>query len=165
MKRLHLHVSVPDLGRSIQFYETLFGAAPTVVKADYAKWMLDDPKVNFAISQRGREAGLDHVGVQVDSRAELDELADRLKAAGASTFDQEAAACCYARSDKSWVEDPAGLRWETFFTHGEITEYGADGEPVTEAAASPAASACCGAPRAEEKPATASGCCGAPKAA
>ena len=145
MKRLHLHVSVPDLSRSIQFYETLFGAPPSVVKPDYAKWMLDDPKVNFAISQRGREAGLDHVGVQVDSPAELQELAGRLKAAGASTLDQTAAACCYARSDKSWVEDPAGLRWETFFTYGEITDYGEDGEP---AQAAPAKSACCGAPAA-----------------
>ena len=146
MKRLHLHVSVPDLDQSVRFYETLFGAPPSVVKPDYAKWMLDDPKVNFAISQRGREAGLDHVGVQVDSPAELAELAGRLKAAGAETFDQENASCCYAKSDKSWVADPAGLRWETFFTHGEITDYGEDGEPVSEAA--PATSACCGVPAA-----------------
>lgn len=90
MKRLHLHVSVPDLAQSIQFYETLFGAEPSVVKDDYAKWMLDDPRVNFAISQRDRAAGVDHVGIQVDSAAELDELATRLKAAGATTFDQEA---------------------------------------------------------------------------
>jgi catechol 2,3-dioxygenase-like lactoylglutathione lyase family enzyme len=145
MKRLHLHVSVPDLAQSIQFYETLFGAGPSVVKDDYAKWMLDDPRVNFAISQRGRAAGVDHVGIQVDSRAELGELADRLKAAGTQTFDQEATACCYARSDKSWVSDPAGVRWETFFTFGEATQYGED-EPVAEAPK--AASACCGAPAA-----------------
>lgn len=158
MKRLHLHVSVPDLDQSVRFYATLFGAEPNVVKGDYAKWMLDDPKVNFAISTRGRDAGLDHVGVQVDSRAELDELSARLKSAGASTFDQEAAACCYARSDKSWVSDPAGLRWETFFTHGEITDYGEDAEPAVEASAQ----ACsCSAPAAEEKPAPVSaGCCG-----
>ena len=138
MKRMHLHVSVPDLGQSIQFYETLFGAPPSVVKADYAKWMLEDPLVNFAISQRERAAGVDHVGIQVESAAELGELAGRLKAAGASTFDQEATTCCYAKSDKSWVNDPAGLRWETFFTFGEATSYGEDAD------AAPAPAACCG---------------------
>lgn len=144
MKRLHLHVSVPDLARSISFYETLFGAAPSVVKADYAKWMLDDPRVNFAISQRDRAPGLDHVGIQVDSRGDLATLSARLKAAGETTFDQEAATCCYAKSDKSWVSDPAGLRWETFHTFGEATQYGEDEihpAPATPAAAS---AACCG---------------------
>ena len=141
MKRLHLHVSVPDLAPSIQFYETLFGAPPSVVKDDYAKWMLDDPRVNFAISQRGRAAGVDHVGIQVDSAAELGELAGRLKAAGNVTLDQEAVTCCYAKGDKSWVNDPAGVRWETFFTFGEATRYGED-EP--QAAAPAKASACCG---------------------
>jgi catechol 2,3-dioxygenase-like lactoylglutathione lyase family enzyme len=141
MKRMHLHVSVPDLAQSIQFYETLFGAPATVVKADYAKWMLDDPRVNFAISQRERAAGVDHIGIQVDSAAELGELSTRLKAAGATTFDQEATTCCYAQSDKSWVNDPAGVRWETFFTFGEATSYGED-----EPAATAPATACCGAP-------------------
>lgn len=140
MKRLHLHVSVPDLVQSIAFYETLFGAEPTVVKDDYAKWMLEDPRVNFAISQRDRATGVDHVGIQVESPAELGELSARLKAAGATTFDQTATTCCYAQSDKSWVNDPAGVRWETFFTFGEATRYGED-EPQAEAAA--AASACC----------------------
>jgi catechol 2,3-dioxygenase-like lactoylglutathione lyase family enzyme len=145
MKRLHLHVSVPDLAQSIQFYETLFGARPTVVKDDYAKWMLDDPRVNFAISQRGREAGVDHVGIQVDSAAELGELAGRLKAAGATTIDEQAATCCYAKSDKSWVSDPAGVRWETFFTFGEATTYG-ESAALAELEAQPKpASACCGA--------------------
>ena len=106
MKRLHLHVSVPDLAQSIQFYETLFGAPPTVVKADYAKWMLDDPRVNLAISQRGGAVGVDHVGVQTNTAGELGELAARLKAAGQKTFDEQATTCCYARSDKSWVTDP-----------------------------------------------------------
>lgn len=147
MKRLHLHLSVPDLERSIPFYATLFGAQPSVVKDDYAKWMLDDPRVNFAISQRGRAAGVDHVGIQVDSREELAELAGRLKAAGAETFDQEATACCYARSDKSWVADPAGVRWETFFTFGEATTYG-EQEPAELPRAAAPASACCGAPSA-----------------
>jgi len=144
MKRMHLHVSVPDLGQSIQFYETLFGAPPSVVKDDYAKWMLEDPRVNFAISQRAREAGVDHVGIQVESEAELAELAGRLKAAGAVTFDQEATTCCYARSDKSWVNDPSGVRWETFFTFGEATTYGEDAE-AEPASAPAAAAACCGA--------------------
>jgi catechol 2,3-dioxygenase-like lactoylglutathione lyase family enzyme len=137
MKRLHLHVSVPDLAQSIGFYATLFGAQPNVVKDDYAKWMLDDPKVNFAISKRGGAAGVDHVGVQVDSRAELDEISGRLKAAGAATFEQEATTCCYARGDKSWVTDPAGVRWESFYTFGEATQYGEDAP-----AAAVTASAC-----------------------
>ena len=138
MKRLHLHVSVAELEPAIAFYSTLFDAAPTVIKADYAKWMLDDPRVNFAISARERASGVDHLGIQVDSRDELDVLAGRLKAAGASTFDQEATTCCYAQSDKSWVTDTAGVRWETFFTHGEATSYGED-----EILPAPAAS-CCG---------------------
>jgi catechol 2,3-dioxygenase-like lactoylglutathione lyase family enzyme len=151
MKRMHLHVSVPDLAQSIQFYETLFGAPATVVKDDYAKWMLDDPRVNFAISQRERDAGVDHVGIQVDSAAELGELATRLKAAGETTFDQEATTCCYARSDKSWVTDPAGVRWETFYTFDEATSYGED-----EPAAVAATAVCCGAP---EVKAAAPACC------
>ena len=138
MKRLHLHVSVPDLAQSIQFYETLFGAPPSVVKDDYAKWMLDDPRVNLAISQRGAAIGVDHVGIQTDTSEELGELAARLKAAGQKTFDEAATTCCYARSDKSWINDPAGVRWETFYTFGEATSYGED------AAIAPAA-ACCGA--------------------
>jgi len=153
MKRLHLHVSVPDLAQSIQFYETLFGAPATVVKEDYAKWMLEDPRVNFAISQRERATGVDHVGIQVDSAEELSDLATRLKKAGATTFDQEATTCCYAQSDKSWVNDPAGVRWETFYTFGEATSYGED-EPALATAAP--ASACCGAP--EPKAATPA-CC------
>ena len=143
MKRMHLHVSVPDLAESIGFYATLFGAPPSVVKRDYAKWMLDDPRVNFAISQRGLATGVDHVGIQVETAAELGELADRLKQAGAQTFDETATTCCYARSDKSWVRDPAGVRWETFFTFGEATEYGEDA--AAEAAAIVASAACCGA--------------------
>jgi catechol 2,3-dioxygenase-like lactoylglutathione lyase family enzyme len=145
MKRLHLHVSVDDLDRSIGFYSTLFGAGPTVTKADYAKWMLDDPKVNFAISARGIAAGVDHVGIQVESAGELQELAGRLKAAGENLRDQEGASCCYAKSDKSWVSDPSGLRWETFFTFGEATSYGEDDVPEV------APKAACCAPRADAK--------------
>jgi len=153
MKRMHLHVSVPDLAQSIQFYETLFGAAPSVVKDDYAKWMLEDPRVNFAISQRALATGVDHIGIQVESPAELAELSDRLKAAGAETFDQEAATCCYARSDKSWVSDPAGVRWETFFTFGEAVTYGEDHAPAS------VASACCGATAEPELKPARPACC------
>jgi len=143
MKRMHLHVSVPDLAQSIQFYETLFGAPPSVVKDDYAKWMLEDPRVNFAISQRAALTGVDHVGIQVETHQELEDLAVRLKTAGASTFDEEAATCCYAHSDKSWVTDPAGVRWETFYTFGKAVTHGED---TAEAAlsASEETRVCCG---------------------
>jgi len=139
MKRLHVHVAVEDLDRSVGFYSTLFGAGPSVVKDDYAKWMLDDPRVNFAISSRDRAAGIEHLGIQTDTAEELAELAGRLKAAGETTADQEATTCCYARSDKSWVADPNGVKWETFFTFGEATTYGED-EP--DLAVAPA-TACC----------------------
>jgi hypothetical protein len=143
MKRLHLHVAVEDLDQSIRFYETLFGAGPTVLKAEYAKWMLEDPRVNFAISQRGRAAGLEHLGVQAESAEELAELAGRLKAAGAATFNEAGASCCYAKSNKTWVADPSGLRWETFHTVGEITSYGDDTGPAPKPKA---ASSGCGCP-------------------
>ena len=149
MKRLHLHVAVENLDRSIGFYSTLFGQGPSVTKPDYAKWMLDDPKVNFAISARGMEAGVDHVGIQVESEGELHELAGRLKAAGETTRDQEAASCCYAQSHKSWISDPSGLKWETFFTFGEATTYGEDDVPQDEIKDEPKA-ACC-APREDAK--------------
>lgn len=140
MKRLHVHVAVDDLGRSIGFYSTLFAAQPSVLKEDYAKWMLDDPKVNFAISTRaGRADGIDHLGIQVETDGELRDLALRLKAAGETTADQEATTCCYAQSNKSWVNDPSGIRWETFFTFGEATTYGEDEHAIE---AKPAASAC-----------------------
>jgi len=165
MKRLHVHVAVPDLDQSIRFYSTLFGAAPVKARPDYAKWMLDDPRVNFAISQRGaRTAGVDHIGVQVDSRAELDELAHRLKAAGEQTFDEEAVHCCYAQGDKTWVSDPAGVRWETFYTFGESTTYGEDPKHATDSAMleqSVSGAACCGSsakPAANVEPAKAARC-------
>jgi catechol 2,3-dioxygenase-like lactoylglutathione lyase family enzyme len=143
MKRLHVHVSVEELERSIGFYSTLFGAAPSVVKPDYAKWMLEDPRVNFAISQRGRDAGVDHIGIQTDTPEELEELAGRLKAAGETTLDQTAASCCYARSNKAWVNDPSGVKWETFHTFGEETVYGEDAAPVVVKESPAGTSACC----------------------
>ena len=133
MKRLHVHIAVDDLERAIGFYSTLFAAKPSVRKSDYAKWMLEDPKVNLAISQRGGGAtGVDHLGIQVDTDKELRTLAQRLKSAGETTRDQEAATCCYARSNKSWVNDPSGVRWETFFTFGDATTYGEDEAPSSQ---------------------------------
>ncbi|MBF0665490.1 MAG: VOC family protein [Brevundimonas sp.] len=146
MKRLHVHVAVDDLDRSIGFYTTLFGAPPAVTKDDYAKWMLDDPRVNFAISDRAGVAGVDHLGIQVDTADELQDLATRLKAAGETTRDQEAATCCYARSDKAWVTDPSGLRWETFFTFGDAAHYGEDQPDARLPDAGKPAASCCPAP-------------------
>lgn len=116
MKRMHLHVAVDDLAKSIHFYNTLFGSAPTVEKLDYAKWMLDDPLVNFAISQRGAKAGLDHIGIQVENDAELSEIKARLETADMDILTQEGTTCCYAKSDKHWVQDPSGIAWETYHT-------------------------------------------------
>jgi len=124
MKRLHVHVSVDDIPHSIGFYSALFAADPTVIKADYAKWMLDDPRVNFAISTRGRQAGLDHLGIQVENADELQEVYARLRNAGGNVIEQGQTACCYAKSEKSWIDDPAGIAWETFLTTGESTTYG-----------------------------------------
>ena len=155
MKRLHVHIAVEDLGKSIGFYSTLFGEQPVVLKNDYAKWMLDDPRVNFAISDRASVAGVDHLGIQVESGEELAELAGRLKAAGEVTRDQEATTCCYAQSDKAWVNDPNGLRWETFFTFGEATSYGED-EP---GAATDMPKATCCTPAAAPAPRSTTACC------
>jgi catechol 2,3-dioxygenase-like lactoylglutathione lyase family enzyme len=128
MKRLHVHVSVDDLAQSIRFYSTLFAAEPTVVKDDYAKWMIDDPRVNFAIStgcRPGRhEAGFSHLGIQVEDQSELAEVYGRLSRAERPIVEQQGTTCCYAKSDKQWIADPQGVPWETFFTHGEATVYG-----------------------------------------
>jgi len=124
MKRLHVHVAVNDLQHSIGFYSALFAAEPTVTKADYAKWMLDDPHVNFAISTRGRQAGLDHLGIQVEDKDELKEIYGRMRKAGGDVIEQGQTSCCYAKSEKSWIDDPAGISWETFLTTGESTDYG-----------------------------------------
>jgi catechol 2,3-dioxygenase-like lactoylglutathione lyase family enzyme len=141
MKRLHVNLAVKDLEQSVQFYSTLFSVEPTVLKPDYAKWMLDDPRVNFSISSRGEDRGLDHLGIQVDSREELAEIAERLESAGEGVYDQGEAHCCYAHSHKAWVRDPEGLAWETFFTFGADTVYG-EGMLAPEPAAS--RKTCCG---------------------
>jgi predicted enzyme related to lactoylglutathione lyase len=131
MKRIHVHVGVEDLSNAIGFYSALFATQPTVVKADYAKWMLDDPRVNFAISTRGKQPGLDHLGIQVESQDELQEVYARLHKAGGDVIEQGQTSCCYAKSEKSWIDDPAGISWETFLTTGESTDYGdGTGEPV-----------------------------------
>jgi predicted enzyme related to lactoylglutathione lyase len=124
MKRLHVHVTVDDLQRSIGFYSALFAARPSVTKPDYAKWMLDDPRVNFAISTRGGQVGLDHLGIQAEDKDELTEIYGRLHQAGGDVIEQGQTSCCYAKSEKSWIDDPAGISWETFLTTGESTDYG-----------------------------------------
>jgi catechol 2,3-dioxygenase-like lactoylglutathione lyase family enzyme len=124
MKRMHVHVAVEDIPNSIRFYSALFAAQPVVAKLDYAKWILDDPRVNFAISTRGKQPGLDHLGIQVESQEELHEVYARLRQADGTILEQGQTTCCYAKSEKSWIEDPAGISWETFFTTGESTDYG-----------------------------------------
>ncbi|KJJ96436.1 glyoxalase [Burkholderiaceae bacterium 26] len=143
MKRFHVHVHVDDLSKSIAFYSKLFAAEPTRVETDYAKWMLDDPRINFAISTRGSAAGVDHLGFQVDDAAELAELKARAEAADMALLDEGETTCCYARSDKHWITDPQGIAWEHFHSLGNIPVFCEDKkeEAATES------SACC-APRA-----------------
>lgn len=126
MKRLHVHVSVNDLAESIRFYSGLFATAPTVEKKDYAKWMLDDPRVNFAISTRAQATGVNHLGIQAEDAEELAEIERRARVAGISSQPEVDANCCYARSDKHWLEDPQGIVWEAFHTMGDIPVYGAN---------------------------------------
>lgn len=136
MNRFHVHLNVADLTASVRFYTQLFAAEPTVHESDYAKWMLEDPRINFAISNTGRMPGIDHVGLQVDSAEELASLGPRLDAAGGSVVPEQGATCCYAHSDKLWTEDPQGLRWETFHTLGDATTYyAADAMCATDGAA------------------------------
>jgi catechol 2,3-dioxygenase-like lactoylglutathione lyase family enzyme len=124
MTRFHVHLGVDDLAASIRFYSTLFAAEPAVRKPDYAKWMLDNPRVNFAISQGRGETGIHHLGIEVEDQSELAEVYGRLKEADAPVLEEGATVCCYAQSEKSWIADPQGLAWETFLTHGESTVYG-----------------------------------------
>lgn len=161
MKRLHVHVAVDDLAASIRFYSTMFAAEPTVTKTDYAKWMLDDPRVNFAISARGAAPGLNHLGVQVENADELAEMNTRLQKLEGDVVEEMGTACCYAKSDKYWATDPTGIAWETYHTLDSIPVFGAGGakddaaggccvpEPATVSscipvAGAPAISGCCG---------------------
>jgi catechol 2,3-dioxygenase-like lactoylglutathione lyase family enzyme len=163
MKRFHVHVAVDDLDHAIGFYSALFAAQPAIVKPDYAKWMLDDPRVNFAISARGRPAGLDHLGIQVEDQGELHDVYRRLDRAGAPVLNQGETQCCYARSEKSWIDDPAGISWETFLTTGESTNYGdGTGERGVQIRREPEKSACC-APKAEVEVETNAAACCAPQ--
>jgi catechol 2,3-dioxygenase-like lactoylglutathione lyase family enzyme len=156
MKRLHVHVAVSDLSKSVGFYSALFASRPSVLKADYAKWMLDDPRVNFAISTRGRKPGLDHLGIQAETQEELHEVYGRLRQAGENIVEQGQTACCYAKSEKSWIGDPAGISWEAFHTTGESTDYG-DGTGEREARVAHARETACTIPQAAQKQASA--CC------
>ncbi len=157
MKRLHVHIGVENIEQAIPFYSALFGAAPVKTKADYAKWLLEDPRVNFAISTRPGKKGLDHLGIQVDDNDELDEMRGRIKSAGLPAFDEGETVCCYAKSDKTWLQDPAGLAWETYRTMEDAEIYGKN--PVM------SDSACCtpesiATPNCCEPSEKTSGCCG-----
>jgi len=158
MKRLHVHVSVADLPASIRFYTTIFGADPSVTKADYAKWMLEDPKVNFAISTRRQPVGINHLGFQVETDEELHAMRTQLQAADAQMIEEREQPCCYAQSDKYWVTDPTGIAWETFHTLGSIPVYGEDSAVFNHGASTtPAApgAGCC----VPEKPQAKASCC------
>ena len=152
MKRLHVNVAVADLEASMRFYTSLFASEPDFVKADYAKWMLDDPRVNFAITTRGSRKGIDHLGIQVENEGELGEVYARLKTAGAPVIEQGETTCCYAKSEKNWISDPEGIAWETFLTKGESPVYGVDANLRDQL------SACCAQPSAENTRAATS-CC------
>jgi catechol 2,3-dioxygenase-like lactoylglutathione lyase family enzyme len=154
MKRFHVHVAVDNLDANIRFYSTVFGVPPVVTKPDYAKWMLDDPRINFAISQRGLKPGLDHLGVQVESDQELASLRAQVAQAEIAALDQRDAKCCYARSDKYWITDPQGIPWETFHTLDSVPVYGETlREPIVEQGA------CCGTRANQDQSAKAGACC------
>jgi catechol 2,3-dioxygenase-like lactoylglutathione lyase family enzyme len=158
MKRFHVHVAVDDLAASIRFYSTLFGAEPTVRKPDYAKWMVDDPRINFAISVRGARVGVNHLGLEVDSNEELEAMRVQLAKADPTLVEESNAHCCYAKSDKYWITDPQGIAWETYHSLGSIPIFGSDAReeaPTTSACCAPAATTC-GATVAND---ARSGCC------
>jgi len=157
MNRFHVHVNVASLDESLAFYTRLFGAEPSVIKPDYAKWMLEDPRVNFAISQRERGAGVDHLGIQTEDTAALEQIGARLKAADAVRLTEVGTTCCYAQSDKYWTQDPQGLRWETFHTYGEATTYFAPDSVAAVPSETAAADSCC---TPSPQPAAAAACCG-----
>ena len=158
MKRFHVHLHVDDLARNLGFYSKLFGVEPTRVEADYAKWMLQDPPLNFAISTRGSQPGIDHLGIQTDDPAELDQMKTQAASADAALLDEGATSCCYARSEKHWVTDPQGIAWEQFHTLGNIPVFN-EAQPVAPQAAAPSAKACCP-PSAAPVAVVKQGCCG-----
>lgn len=148
MKRLHIHVGVNKIDEAVKFYSALFGKQPVKTKPDYAKWLLDDPRVNFAISTRAKTKGVDHLGIQVDEDSELEELRERMEAEDMSLFNEGETVCCYARSDKTWVTDPAGIPWETYRTMEDAQIF--SGATMTQENKS----ACC-----PPKKESSSGCC------
>lgn len=158
MKRFHVHLHVDDITASIGFYSKLFAAAPTRVESDYAKWMLDDPRVNFAISTRGKEPGIDHLGFQTDDAAELAELKARAESADMALLDEGETTCCYARSEKHWITDPQGIAWEHFHTLGDIPLF--NEAPAQETSASACCTPTASASTAETRSSTAAACCG-----
>jgi catechol 2,3-dioxygenase-like lactoylglutathione lyase family enzyme len=162
VNRLHVHLKVSDIDQSVRFYSALFGRAPDKREVDYAKWMLDDPRVNFAISQKcGAVKGVEHLGIQVEDQGELAEVYGRLKAADRPVLEEGATTCCYAQSEKSWIADPDGVVWEAFLTNGESTVYGDNPELQQLASANAAANACCAPKQEAAAPAAANtGCCG-----
>jgi catechol 2,3-dioxygenase-like lactoylglutathione lyase family enzyme len=162
MKRFHVHVAVNDLSKSIAFYSAVFGESPAVVKPDYAKWMLEDPRLNFAISARGQAAGVNHLGLQADDAAELEAIHANLQKADATVVAEKGAHCCYAKSDKYWVTDPQGIAWESFHSLGSIPLFGADSGPAETRAAcgsSGTTEAACCAPAIGAKSVASGACC------
>ncbi|MEZ5445624.1 MAG: ArsI/CadI family heavy metal resistance metalloenzyme [Gammaproteobacteria bacterium] len=165
MKRMHIHVGVDSIPEAVRFYSALFGAEPAKVKPDYAKWMLDDPRLNFAVSTRVATRGVDHLGIQVEGDSELRDLRARLQAADMTTFDEGETVCCYARSEKSWLKDPAGVAWEAYRTMEDAQVFNGHDRAASEASE---ASACCAPSPAQPTPAgkepgipvKATGCCG-----
>ena len=158
MKRFHVHVAVKDLGESVRFYSTMFGAPPAVQKPDYAKWMLDDPHVNFAISQRGGALGVNHLGVQAESDEELEAIHAKLRLADAEVVAEKGVHCCYATSDKYWVTDPQGVAWESFRSLGTVPFFGTE-EPNEQASCGSTASSGCCTPDAQTRTEIATACC------
>ena len=155
MKRMHLHIGVHNLDESIRFYTALFGVEPMKRKPDYAKWLLEDPHVNFAISTRARK-GLDHLGIQVDEETELTAVRERLKAKKVTVTEEGETVCCYARSEKSWLQDPSGVAWETYRTMDEVQLFAGDSEPAEGACCTPDTM---GAPNCCEPSTNTAGCC------
>jgi hypothetical protein len=160
MKRFHVHVAVKELQDSIRFYSAIFGTNPTVVKADYAKWMLEDPRINFAISQRSQTLGVNHLGLQADKEDELEGIHANLQQADGTIVAEKGIHCCYAQSDKYWVIDPQGIAWESFRSLGSIPLYGEENHTAPGACGTEEASGCC-APSADAPKETTTTCCSA----
>ena len=160
MKRFHVHVAVSDLSKSIAFYSAMFGEQPAVLKADYAKWMLEDPRINFAISNRGHAPGVNHLGLQAEDDAELEAIHANLERADTTVLPEKGAHCCYAKSDKYWVTDPQGIAWESFRSLGSVPLYGEEHEAAPDPAGSDRATGCCVPTAASQPTAKGTVCCG-----